>query len=63
MIPTVIDTNPLSPPGSPTDSDQDDRVAVAYHDQQVQQPHTDRSTAANIPVSQPKFKVLNTELS
>ncbi|KAL5261458.1 hypothetical protein ACHWQZ_G007236 [Mnemiopsis leidyi] len=39
---------------SPTDSDQEDRVAVAYNDPQVQQPHTDRSVATNI--SQPKFK-------
>ena len=45
--------------GSPTESDQEDRVAVAYQDPNLQQNHQDRPPPNAMPVSQPKFKVHN----
>ena len=49
----------MFPSGSPTESDQEDRVAVAYQDAELPPTHQDRMPVANMPVlQQPKFKVI-----
>ena len=62
LTPITVSTNFAILPASPTESDQDERAAVAYQDAAIQPAQIDRSSVAAMHTAPPKFKVSSIEI-